>query len=633
VFYVGYCCIIKVMLKKIHDLFHKWTPIIVALALVVALFLHLTSLDKAKDYLLGTVLFVFSIPLWIDIVVSIYNKKFGVDLVAGLALLASVVFGEYLPGVIVLLMLSGGEALESYAIMRARKSLSELLTLMPSKAHLKTESGISDIDSEKVTVGVHLIVKAGEVVPVDGIVQEGESFVDESIMTGESMPVEKKVGSMVLAGTINTTSVIVIKVTKPLSESRLQTIIEMVRKAEEDKAPFVRLADKYSVYFTIFTILMAGLAFFISHDPIRLLAVLVVATPCPLILATPIAFMSGMSSASRKGIIVKNGAALEALDRVKTFVFDKTGTITLGVPSIHSVLTFSSLKEKEITHISSSLDQLSVHVLAKALIEHNKSQASRPLSYPDKFKETFGDGVEGEIEGNYYIFGKLSFINSKGVKISDSVTATHNKELGEGIMSVYLANANEVLGAILFQDQVRPDVKNLFENLNKKGIKRMILLSGDKEVVASHIAASVGIKEYKAEFLPDQKLGFIKDLQEKDKNVVAMVGDGINDAPALMKADVGIALGSHGSTAASDSADIVIISGSVGLTYDAYLIARKSLSVAREGILIGIGLSSVCMIIALMGHLPPFMGALIQEGIDVAVILYALRAGTEVKNR
>lgn len=609
----------------------KWTPIIVAGVLLFSIYFYLHNYNTLIDSILAVVLVIFSIPIWIEIIISVFHKKFGVDLIAGLALLTSVIFSQYLAGMIILLMLSGGEALESYAMFRARKSLSELLKLMPDKAHVKMDNGIMDIDSHEVVVGAQIIVKAGEVIPVDGIVIGGESAVDESIMTGESMPALKKKGYHVLAGTINTGAILEIKAVKALSDSRFESIIAMVRKAEENKAPFVRLADSYSGYFTIFTLIVAGIAYAISGELMRILAVLVVATPCPLIIATPIAFMSGMNLASKKGIIVKNGGALEALDKVKTFVFDKTGTITLGTPKIHAVHALSPLSEKEILYKSASLDQLSVHVLARALMDYMHKIGAGMLSYPENFKEIFGEGVSGKIDGSNYIFGKLSFIRKMGIKISEDIISSYDSDISEGIIPVYLAKESGILGVVLFRDEVRPEIKNLFSNLNKSGISRMVLLSGDKERIAKQVAESVGISEYKSEYLPDQKLDFIKEVQEKDKEAVAMIGDGVNDAPALMQADAGIALGTHGATAASDSADIVIISGHISLVYDAYLIARRSLRVARESIWIGLGLSGIIMIVALGGYVPPVYGALIQEIIDIAVILYALRAGISIR--
>ncbi|MEY2671855.1 MAG: cadmium-translocating P-type ATPase, partial [Candidatus Parcubacteria bacterium] len=297
------------MITNIISKVRQLTPFVALGALVLVFISYIFKIDLYAEQISLGILCIFSIPLWYEIISNIWRRNFGVDLVAGLALLTSLVFGEYLPGVIVLLMLSGGEALESYAMSRARRELSMLLNLIPQKTHIKKESGVIDVDSSEIKINDHIIVKAGEIVSADGVVEGGESYVDESVMTGESIPSKKEVGSVVLAGTKNTDSALEICVTKELSGSRLQTIINMVRQAEENKAPFVRMADQYSVYFTIFTIIMAGLAYYFG-GPLRMLAVLVVATPCPLILATPIAFMSGMSRASRSGIIVKNGGAL-----------------------------------------------------------------------------------------------------------------------------------------------------------------------------------------------------------------------------------------------------------------------------------------------------------------------------------
>lgn len=605
----------------------SWTPFVALGSLLLVLTSYIFKINLFAEQISLVVLCVFSIPLWYEIISNILRRNFGVDLVAGLALLCSLVFGQYLPGIIVLLMLSGGEALESYAMNRARRALSDLLNLIPQKTHIKKENGVMDVDSSEIKINDHIIVKAGEVIPADGVVEAGESYVDESVMTGESVPNKKEVGSVVLAGTKNTDAALEIRVTKELSDSRLHTIINMVRQAEENKAPFVRMADKYSVYFTVFTIVMAALAYYFG-GPIRMLAVLVVATPCPLILATPIAFMSGMSRASRVGIIVKNGGALELLSKVDMCVFDKTGTITMGIPAIHDIRTFTDISSEDVLKISASLDQLSVHIFARSLVDHAHSK-SHQLIYPDDFKEIFGDGVNGTINGNKYYFGKLAYLVKNGIVVGDELNKEYLKIRNEGIIPVYLGTGSSVVGEISFKDEVRPEARKVFSDLSTLGIKRFMLLSGDKDSVAANVAASMKINEYKAECLPDEKLTVVKDLQKSGLSV-AMIGDGVNDAPALAQADAGIALGSHGATAASESADIVIVSGSIEKVPEAYKIAIRTVKVAREGIFIGIGLSALCMFVALFGKLLPLYGALIQEGIDIVVILYALRAGRDI---
>ncbi|MCX6755738.1 MAG: heavy metal translocating P-type ATPase [Candidatus Nomurabacteria bacterium] len=605
----------------------SWTPFVALSALLLVFISYIFKINLFAQQLSLAILCIFSIPLWYEIVSSIIKKHFGVDLVAGLALLCSLIFGQYLPGIIVLLMLSGGEALESYAMNRARRALSDLLNLIPQKTHVKKDNGVVDIDSSEIKINDYIIVKAGEIIPSDGVVENGESYVDESVMTGESVPNKKEVGSVVLAGTKNTDAALEIRVTKELSDSRLHTIINMVRQAEENKAPFVRMADKYSVYFTVFTIIMAALAYYFG-GPIRMLAVLVVATPCPLILATPIAFMSGMSRASRVGIIVKNGGALELLSKVDMCVFDKTGTITMGIPAIHEIKGFAGIAEDEVIKIAASLDQLSVHIFARSLVDHAHSK-SHKLIYPDDFKEVFGDGVNGIVNGEKYFFGKLAYLVKNGIVVSDELNKEYVKTRNEGVIPVYLGKGTNLIGMISFKDEIRPEARKVFSDLSTLGIKRFMLLSGDKESVAVSIASSMKINEYKAECLPDEKLTVVRDLQKSGLKV-AMIGDGVNDAPALAQADVGIALGSHGATAASESADIVIVSGSIEKVPEAYKIAVRTVRVAREGIFIGIGLSAVCMFVSLSGKLLPLYGALIQEGIDIVVILYALRAGRDI---
>lgn len=615
------------MILNIISKVRSWTPFVALGALILVFISYVFKIDLFAQQVSLVVLCIFSIPLWYEIISNILRRNFGVDLVAGLALATSLIFGEYLPGVIVLLMLSGGEALESYAMNRARRALSELLNLIPQKTHVKKDNGVIDVDSSDIKINDHIIVKAGEVISSDGVVESGISYVDESVMTGESVPNKKEPGSVVLAGTKNTDAALEIRVTKELTESRLHTIINMVRQAEENKAPFVRMADKYSVYFTVFTIIMAALAYYFG-GPIRMLAVLVVATPCPLILATPIAFMSGMSRASRSGIIVKNGGALELLSKVDMCVFDKTGTITMGIPEIHDIKTFTDISKDDILKISASLDQLSVHIFARSLVEYAHSK-SKKLIYPDDFKEVFGDGVSGVVDGKKYYFGKLAYLVNNGIIAGDELNKEYIKTRNDGIIPVYLGSGNVVAGMISFKDEVRPEARKVFSDLSVLGIKRFMLLSGDKESVASTVAASMKINEYKAECLPDEKLIVIKDLQKSGLKV-AMIGDGVNDAPALAQSDAGIALGSHGATAASESADIVIVSGSIEKVPEAYKVAIRTVKVAREGIFIGIGLSTVCMFVALSGNLMPLYGALIQEGIDIVVILYALRAGRDI---
>jgi len=600
--------------------------LIIAIVSIVSLILytvlHFTGQSLIGKEILKLVLFMGSIPLWYNILKAMLKKNFGVDLIAGVALFSTFFFGQYLTGIIILLMLSGGEALESYALFRARRDLSSLLSRAPNIAHLTDGKNITDVPIEKVTIGERVIVKPGEIVPIDGIVDEGKTFIDESTLSGESGPVDKNIGSLVFSGTINQNGTITIKVTRLATESSYAHIIKLVKKAEESRAPLVRLADHYSVYFTIITFLFASGTWFFSHDVIRMLAVLVVATPCPLILATPIALISGMSKTTAHGVIVKSGGALEKLALARSFVFDKTGTVTIGIPKVDRVFSYEENKD-EVVYLAGSLDQLSAHVLASAIVSEAQKRKLQ-LSFPTHFQEEFGDGVKGIINNTEYIFGKLSYVKKFVTKLPNDIDETFKKFQQEGKSVVFLAGQDKILGYIVLDDMLRDDSHRLFDGLRSDGIKRIILLSGDKQSVAERIGTTLNITEVYADCLPEDKLRIIKDIPENDRPVV-MVGDGINDAPALAQAEVGIALGSRGKTATSDSADIVVLSEGIERIRDVYHIAKKTLAVAKQGIFIGIGLSIGAMILGSLGIISPLAGALIQEGIDIVVIINALR--------
>jgi heavy metal translocating P-type ATPase len=587
--------------------------------------------NSLSQPLLKYALVLGSLPLWWSILKDMWKRSFGVDLIAGVALVGTFVTGQYLAGMVILLMLSGGQLLEKYAMNRAKHELSSLLSNASEFAHLKVGDTVRDVPLEEVLVGVTVLVKSGEIIPVDGMVLEGTTVVDESTLTGESLPVDKTVNSHVYAGTQNVSGSILVRVSSAAKETRFQTIVDLVKSAQNSKAPIVRLADKYSVYFTIYTVVVALIAWFVSHDLVRVVAVLVVATPCPLILATPIAIMSGMSNASKHGVIVKDGGALETLAKSDTFVFDKTGTVTLGTPEVVRVVTFSKYTEEEILKISSSLDQLSTHVLALALQQYTKKQ-NISLNYPSNFQETFGDGVRAELDNTTYFLGKKTFVLDGHKENETSAQTLYTEVSDKGQMIIFLSNESEVLGAILFQDIPRPEAANLFKKLKDSGIKNLLMLTGDKESAAKEAAEALGITFYVSECLPDDKLSHIQEFQKKN-SVVTMVGDGINDAPALAGADVGIALGTHGKTATSEVADMVILSQSVEKVYTAKVIAQKTIQLAKQSIFVGIGASAVAMIFSMLGLVPPLTGALLQEGIDVLVILNALRLSSILDER
>ncbi|MCX6733988.1 MAG: heavy metal translocating P-type ATPase [Candidatus Peregrinibacteria bacterium] len=596
------------------------------ISIIAWVILRTQGMEDLAMEIFRVLLIIGSIPVFIEIIGAIRKGQFGADIIALLAIITSYVMNQYLAGIFIVLMLSGGRALENFALSRAKKELTSLISNAPRKAHKKEKGELRSIPVDEVGIGDIIVVKPGEVVAVDGIVTEGNSPMDESALTGESIPVEKGLNSHVMSGSINKGNVLEIKAIHVSKDSQYEQIIRLVEGAEKTKAPMVRLADRYSGWFTIITLILSGTAWALAHEGMRLLAVLVVATPCPLILATPIAIVSGMSKAAKKGIIIKNGGALEALGNTKTFVFDKTGTLTFGVPNITEIKAEKGTPE-EIIQIAASLDQVSVHVIARSLIQYAKTN-NIALSYPTEFEEIIGSGAKGKLDHTTYYLGKLGLIESQGINIPKDVKEHEINLKSHGKMALYLASEKEFLGTIYLADTVRPEVKTLFESLHRHGIRRTVMLTGDRKAVANHIGEQAGVHEVIAECLPDDKLKHIERLR-KESSPVVMVGDGINDAPALAAADIGIAMGSTGSTATSEVADIVIMVDNIERVSDAFAIARRTLKIAKQSIFTGMGLSVFFMIIAAFGYIPPLYGAIIQEAVDIVVILNALRVHTD----
>lgn len=570
------------------------------------------------------------IPLTADILLALKNKHFGVDIIALVSISGSLILGEYLAGATILLMLAGGEYLESYAIRRSRKELSNLIALAPRFALVRKGLKLEKVQIDKVEIGDEILVKPGETVPVDGIIIEGVSSFDESTITGESIPLEKKVQDRVVSGVINKDSAVVIRATKNAGDSKYQQIVKLVKSAEADKAPFVRLADKYSVWFTLIALILAGVAWLISGDPVRALTVLVVATPCPLILATPIAFASGVSKAAGRGVIFKSGANIEQLATSEAMIFDKTGTLTKGKPEIIDIKILnnkSKLSRDKIITIASSLEQLSEHVLSSGFTNIAVKE-KLDIVVPKKFSESFGQGVAGVIQDVGYKLGKLEYVaenfNTKDIEELKKIV---DKASFQGQILVFLADQKnkQILAQFTLSDSPRVGVKEELINLRKLGIKTILMLTGDKEMVAKRLSKEFGIEEYIAQCSPEEKMKKVLELKTNNEYPVVMVGDGINDSPALAIADVGIAFGILGSNATTDAGDIVVTADEFNRISYSLLLSQNVLKIAKQGILIGIGLSLVLMVFGTMGFFSPVRGALMQEVIDVLVILNALR--------
>ena len=552
---------------------------------------------------------------------------FAADVVAMLAIIAAILMDQAFAGTVVVLMQSGGEAIEDYGLRRASSSLEDLLARAPKLARRKSADGsLETINVAEVKIGDILVVRPGDLIPVDGEIVSGKTDIDESALTGEPLPREKSSGDKVLSGSVNLNSGLEMRADKRSNESQYSKIVELVRKAQEEKPPIQRLADHYAVYFTPITLVVGLVGFLITFNPITVLAVLVVATPCPLILATPIAVISGVNHAAKIGIIVKGGAAIEQIGHVRAAAFDKTGTITFGTPHVERVVSMDNFQSEEILYDAGCVGQLSSHVAAQS-IARKASQEFGKLETPQGFKETPGAGVEGVVRNKSVIVGSKRFLESllKREIISNKLEILIDETQAHGKLLTFVAIDEEPAGIIVFNDMIRAGVPAMIQRLRELGVQETVMLTGDNAENALTIAREAGIQDVKANLLPGQKVQELTKLKEK-YNPLMMVGDGINDAPALATATVGVAMGAHGAGISAEAADVVLLVDDITAVADAVFIGQRMLRIAKQGIFIGLGSSFALMVIAAFGYIPPALGAMLQEIIDASVILNALRA-------
>jgi heavy metal translocating P-type ATPase len=551
---------------------------------------------------------------------SLLRRDVGVDAIALFSMAGALALGEYLAGAVIALMLAGGNALEEAANRRARRELTALVERAPRTALVRRGDDVVEVPVDEVAVEELVLVRAGEVVPVDGMVMSDEAIVDESALTGEPLPVAIRRGGSVRSGTSAEGAAFELRALRPAAESAYAALVRLVTQAGAERAPFVRLADRYAIYFLPATMLVAGVAWAISGDPVRALAVFVVATPCPLILAAPIALISGLSRAARAGVVVKGAGAIEQLGGARSVLLDKTGTVTLGHPELERIVTTDGLPPDETLRLAASVDRLSSHPFAKALVEAAK-QRNLQLTVPADVGEGFGSGVRGSVDNHRVLVGSAGWLRSHGIEplLPD--------EIDDGDAKVLIAIDGRLAGIALIGDRLRDDSTGLVRELRQVGIRHIALATGDRHAVATAVGETLGVDRVYSEQTPEQKVEIVRALREQPElRRVVMVGDGINDAPALALSDVGIAMGSAGATASSETADAVILVDRVDRIPDAIRISRRALYIARQSVLVGLGLSLAAMGVAAAGYLPPVEGALLQEAIDVGVILNALRA-------
>ena len=569
---------------------------------------------------------VGTIPVVLALLVSMVRDfmagRMGVDAVAFVSMTAALLLGETLAGAVVAVMYAGGSVLEDYAVARAERDLKSLVDRAPRVAHRKQSSTIADVPIEDVAIDDILIVRGGEVVPVDGTVVSASALIDEAAVTGEPLPVGRRSGEPVLSGTINAGDTFELTATATTGDSTYAGIVRMATAAQTAKAPFIRLADRYALLLLPVSLVVAGIAWLYSGDPIRGLAVLVAATPCPLILAAPVAFIAGVSQAARRGILIKGGRPLEALARAHTVMFDKTGTLTVGGARLIAIETAPGESPDEVLRLAASLEQASHHVVAAAIVSAAAAKALG-LALPANVRETFGAGLEGTIEGRLVRVGSHQLVYGSR-RPEDWAVRALRRAAWRSALSVFVAVDGRTIGALLMGDELRRETPRAVQALRSAGISRIVMVTGDRADAAETIGAALDLDAVLADRLPSDKVDAV--VVEQRLNPTVMVGDGINDAPALAAADVGIAMGARGASASSEAADVVILIDRLDRVSDAVAIARRTRAIAVQSIVAGMALSGIAMAAAAFGWLSPVAGALTQEAIDIAVILNALRA-------
>ncbi len=593
-----------------------------AIGVAAGLALHGVGFSTAGDAFWAATAAVALVPAVVEVARRLWRRSAGVDVIAVLAILGALALQEYLAGAVIGLMLASGRALEEYAANRAQRELSALLERAPRNARRLAGGAVEVIPVDQVTVGDTLVVNAGDIIPVDGVVTEGIALLDEAALTGESRPVERETLDTVASGVVNVGAPFQMRATTTSAGSTYSGIIRMVREAQSSKAPLQRMADRYAQWFVPLTLAVAGAAWAGSGDPVRALAVLVVATPCPLLLAAPIAIVSGISRAARRGVVVKGGAALETLARGKAMFMDKTGTLTVGAPRLQRLVGAGpAFTDERILSLAASLDQMSSHVFADAIVRAARERGCA-LSLPANVYELPGAGIEGDVAGEHIRVGKFDW--AAGGHPSPEQHRFRRRLTRDGGSLIFISVDLELAGGFVFDDPIRPDAPRAIRRLKRLGFDDVVMLTGDRAAVADSVGAALGVDHVRAELAPEEKVEAVR--ASSMARVTVMVGDGINDAPALAAADVGVAMGARGATSSSEAADAVLVVDRLDRLVEAVEIAQRSRSVAFQSIALGMGLSLVAMGFAAFGALPPVAGAVLQEGIDVAAILSALRA-------
>ena len=604
----------------------QWKFFVVLIAGVISLFLefgmHASTLFTTpilKLQMNPQAIIIDILGIWISVLLLMEifedwkSGRYGVDILAVIAIVSTILINNYWAEWMILVMSTGGETLEDYATGQASKELRSLLNNTPRIANKLVNGQITAVKVDELHIGDIVLIKPGQQVPVDGEIVKGTSSFDQSSLTGESVPVTKKPGDNLMSGSVNGDAAVQMKVTKEAKDSEYQSIVALVKSSQAQPAKFVKMADRYAVPFTIISLIIGGVAWAVSGDATRFAEVMVVASPCPLLIAAPVALVSGMSSMSAHHIIVKSGPTLEKLARAKTFAFDKTGTLTENQLVVDQVVPAEdSVSKDELQGLAASVEQQSSHVIASSLVKATNKDLIKPVT---NLKETTAQGVEGDVDDKHVKVGKLKFVAPDHEKIDINSTA------------VFVSINDQFAGYITLMDEMRSETPDTIARLKRQGAQDIMMLTGDHKAVAEKVGNKAGITDIRADLLPSEKIKAIKEVP-KDLRPVVMTGDGVNDAPSLTAADVGIAMGAKGATAASESADAVIMVNDLSKINDAVAISKHTMKVANIDVLTAIGVVIIIELIAFTGVIPAFWGAILQEVVDMITISLGLLAKT-----
>ncbi len=600
-----------------------------ASAWLVGLLGHLPDAATISHRIWYTGLLLTGVPVVWKTLGHVARGHFASDLIAMLAVAGAVILNEPIAGLVIVLMQTGGEALERFAEGRASAAVRELEAAAPRLAHRLRNGAMEDLPAESVSIGDVLFIRPGELVPCDAIVLEGHSAVDVSRLTGEPMPVDATEGTLLSSGSGNGEGPLTVRATAVARESQYARIVELVRSAQASKAPLQRLAERYAIWFTPATLLVCALAWAWSGDPRRALAVLVVATPCPLILATPIAIIGGINRAARRQIIVRHGGALEQIGTATTAIFDKTGTLTIGRPAVERVIVHGRWSERDLLRLAGGVEQGSGHLLARTLVAAAAQAIADDgghLPGATRVADVPGRGVTGWVEGHEVTVGARGLVSERYPSVLAALQSLDAQLTSAAGLRAYVVIDGEAAGVVQYADRIRDDAQSVLRELRELGIRRLILLSGDHPTNVQAVAQELGLADARAEMRAGDKAAVIRDLEAAGERVL-MVGDGTNDAPAMSSATVGVSLAAHGGGITAEAADIVVLADELSRVPEAIRISRRTMRIARQSLALGLGLSGLAMLFALFGFLQPSAGALVQELIDVAAILNALRTG------